>query len=387
MHSLTLQLLTGSILISLTSMAAALALMWPHSQNKPVPSSGSRVQPAIHGAVHVSPRASSPTDSHLSPAQPVLTAPKPENVHAASRAENSDWQKNGGTPRVLPPADESTLQLLPFSDEVYVLFNDRKLSHMAQRRALSRLMLLPGAPTEDLLLSEQGIPLLKRPFYYGRILDQRGQPVRYPLQAAQLADQLLARSEVDEAGWRVVRIPLKGVDWTMRAQDWLQPVRALAGEQTPLVLAMMEVESGFRPDAVSHSGAVGLMQIKPDKAGRDVAAMLGQNLDHGQLLAPDTNLKAGVTYLRLLQQRYLAGVRDPRSREYLTIAAYNGGINAVLRQFGKTAEAAIDRINRLTPDQVYRILRHQFPRRETRLYLEKVTQAKNRYRAWMADNV
>ena len=98
-------------------------------------------------------------------------------------------------------------------------------------------------------------------------------------------------------------------------------------------------------------------------------------------------MAAGSAYLALLQRHYLAGVQDPRSREYLMVASYNGGINAVLKQFGRTREQAIARINRLKPQQVYRILRYQFPRRETRLYLEKVVQRKARYQQWWQQHV
>ncbi len=384
MHRLTLQLLIGSVLISLTSMAGALVLLWPDER---APSEPARSAPAVSAMVHLAPeqavrRLPSPPKAQKSS----KTAPETPFPKVKAGAQKRDVQNFRGTPSVMPDADEDTIQLLPFGDEVYVLFNEKKLSRQQRRRALVRLMLLPQAPTAAALLSEQGVPLLKRPFYFGRILDERGQPVRYPLQAARLADRLLSRADRED-GWETVRIPLRGVDWTARAQRWREAVTREAGAQAPLVLALMEVESGFRPDAVSRSGAVGLMQIKPDAAGRDVAAVLRRTLDHRRLLEPTLNLQAGIAYLNLLQRRYLTGVSSPLSREYLTIAAYNGGIGAVLRQFGRTPQAAIERINRLRPEQVYRILRHQFPRRETRLYLEKVTQAKARYSAWMANNV
>ena len=388
MQQLAIQLLVGSILLSLFSITGVVALIGFQTEST---RSDTPVAPIRHSAVHqmvqVAPTSSKSSLSAADAPQRVQDPLQARDVQGLSHGERSALKKRNTLPAQTLQEENEPLRLIPFNDEIYVLLNERKLSKRQQQRVLSRLALLPVPPTPEQLLSERGVPLLQRPFYYGRIVDQQGRPVRYPLQAARLAEQWLAQSEVDDQGWRVVRIALKGVDWTERAQAWVEPVRRLAGGQAPLVLAVMEVESGFRPDAVSRSGAVGLMQIKPDEAGRDVADILQRPLDHQRLLEPMLNLQAGVTYLKLLQQRYLAGVVDPRSREYLAIAAYNGGINAVLRQFGKTADVAIARINRLKPEQVYRILRHQFPRRETRLYLEKVTQAKTRYRAWMENNV
>lgn len=388
MQQLTLQLLVGSILLSLFSITSVVALIGFQTLSIRSETPDAPIHPpAVHQVVQVAPAFPKGSPSAADTPQ-VMPAPQQmSDIQGFPQGERSAWQKNETQPEHKSEENPEPLRLILFGDEIYVLLNERRLSKRQQQRVLSRLALLPVPPTPAQLLAEQGVPLLQRPFYYGRIVDQQGRPVRYPLQAARLAEQWLAQSEVDDQGWRVVRIALSGVDWTERAQDWVEPVRRLAGGQAPLVLAVMEVESGFRPDAVSRSGAVGLMQIKPDEAGQDVAAILKQPLDHQRLLEPMLNLQAGITYLKLLQQRYLAGVVDPRSREYLAIASYNGGVNAVLRQFGKTADAAIARINRLKPEQVYRILRHQFPRRETRLYLEKVTQAKTRYRAWMENNV
>ncbi|MFD2174520.1 lytic transglycosylase domain-containing protein [Rhodobacter lacus] len=80
-----------------------------------------------------------------------------------------------------------------------------------------------------------------------------------------------------------------------------------------LVLAVISTESGGRADAVSHSGAVGLMQLIPATADRFA---VNDSTDPGQ------NIKGGVAYLNWLMKEF---DRDP----LMVIAAYNAGENAV----------------------------------------------------------
>jgi len=93
-----------------------------------------------------------------------------------------------------------------------------------------------------------------------------------------------------------------------------------------LVLAVIEVESSFDPFAVSHVGALGLMQVMPT-TGAPVARRLGIAWRGPQTLFDvDANVRIGVAYLRELMDRY-ASVRA-------ALAAYNWGpgeIDARLR--------------------------------------------------------
>lgn len=86
-----------------------------------------------------------------------------------------------------------------------------------------------------------------------------------------------------------------------------------------LILAMIEVESGFRPDVKSYAGAVGLMQLMPataqlmaHKAGLGV---LGKR----ELRDPFLNLTLGCAYFSELRERY-QGLSP-----YFAFAAYNMG--------------------------------------------------------------
>ncbi|MBI3178817.1 MAG: lytic transglycosylase domain-containing protein [Deltaproteobacteria bacterium] len=86
----------------------------------------------------------------------------------------------------------------------------------------------------------------------------------------------------------------------------------------PLVKAVIAVESSFEPEAVSHAGAVGLMQLIPSTAR---AMHVRDPFD------PRDNIYGGVRYLRVLANQFGGDVR-------LTVAAYNAGPKAVERAKG-----------------------------------------------------
>lgn len=82
-----------------------------------------------------------------------------------------------------------------------------------------------------------------------------------------------------------------------------------------LVLAVMAVESAYRPDVVSHANAQGLMQLIPETAAR---------FGVSDPFDPAQNIRGGARYLRWLLSLFEGDVTR-------TLAAYNAGENAVLR--------------------------------------------------------
>lgn len=85
-----------------------------------------------------------------------------------------------------------------------------------------------------------------------------------------------------------------------------------------LVAAIIKNESGFEHKAVSHVGAVGLMQIMPE-TGRWIAEQMGmENYQDDDLYQTKTNIRMGCWYIGELQYEF-------RRNLTLIMAAYNAG--------------------------------------------------------------
>jgi len=140
----------------------------------------------------------------------------------------------------------------------------------------------------------------------------------------------------------------------------------------------MHSESSFNPRARSHVPAYGLMQIVPKTAGRDTYKFLYKKdkLVSGNYLYNSTNnIKMGSAYLHILYYRYLKKIKNPDSRLYCTIAAYNTGAGNIAYAFTRTynMNKAAPLINAMTPKQVYNKLMKDLRFDEPKHYLKKVS--------------
>jgi len=100
--------------------------------------------------------------------------------------------------------------------------------------------------------------------------------------------------------------------------EYEQIIKACAekyGVSASLIKAVIHAESGYNPNAVSHKGASGLMQLMPGTA---------KSLKVGNSFDPKDNVEGGVKYLRFLLDTFRGDVS-------LALAAYNAGLNKVAR--------------------------------------------------------
>ena len=100
------------------------------------------------------------------------------------------------------------------------------------------------------------------------------------------------------------------------------------GVDLALVKAVVAVESAYEPDAVSHKGAVGLMQVIPDTALRYGVTADAKRSVEQKLLDPTINIRIGTRYLGDLLVRFDGDVA-------LAVAAYNAGEGVVERYGNK----------------------------------------------------
>lgn len=89
-----------------------------------------------------------------------------------------------------------------------------------------------------------------------------------------------------------------------------------------LIAAIIHKESKFNPKAHSPGGMVGLMQLVPS-TGYKFGLTKGKEYD------PETNIKAGVNYIKALDKIW-ARIENKEERQKFIIASYNSGEGHVL---------------------------------------------------------
>ncbi len=251
--------------------------------------------------------------------------------------------------------------------------------------------LLMGSDAKGIDLFASGdTPISSRPFLIGQVVDNYNRQINNYNIASDFANYLIqnklqSRRLSNGRTAQFVTIQMIANHVNVRARRYLPIVRKAARRYNideSLILGIMQTESSFNPYAISYANAMGLMQVVPHTAGRDIFKLKGLSGQPSKsyLFDPEKNIDAGVAYLWILKNEYLAGITNPTSLRYAMISAYNSGAGAVLRVFNSDKEEAIYQINRLQPEQVYRILTTAHPSSQARNYLLKVDKAQRSYR-------
>ena len=118
-------------------------------------------------------------------------------------------------------------------------------------------------------------------------------------------------------GWVSRPVNLTGPRFIRDREQYSALIAEAAGKNrlpVELVHAVITAESSYNPDAVSHAGAVGLMQLMPETAQRYGVA---------DRYNPVQNVNGGTKYLSDLMGMFNKNV-------ILAVAAYNAGENAVI---------------------------------------------------------
>ena len=131
---------------------------------------------------------------------------------------------------------------------------------------------------------------------------------------------------------------------TLAYSSEIRTAVAQFGVEEAVVRAIIHAESAYRPNAISHAGAQGLMQLIPATASRFGVT---------DPFDPAQNIRGGVQYLAWLMKRYSSNLT-------LVAAAYNAG------------EGAVDRNGGVPPYS------------ETQRYVQRVGQLADRYRTALA---
>lgn len=124
------------------------------------------------------------------------------------------------------------------------------------------------------------------------------------------------------AGLPQVQMPRE--EFIRRYTPIIERVSKDHGVDIALVHAVISAESGYNPSAISRAGARGLMQLMPDTAKR---------FGVQDIMDPAQNIRGGVAYLRELLTMFNGNLE-------LTLAAYNAGENAVIRNGNRVPQYA-----------------------------------------------
>lgn len=195
---------------------------------------------------------------------------------------------------------------------------DRRLLALLVTSAMLTTGIQPFAATDEAIESSRiSAAIERKESVSAGAAPARGVAIRVTLEDRALTDDIFVRLSRRHTG-------LSEDERFRLAQSIVSEARA-QDLDPDLVIAVIEVESAGYPLAVSHVGALGLMQLLPSTA-EELAGRLGiEWMGDDTLFDPFVNIKLGTAYLRYLADRYGDDVN-------LALAAYNWGPGRIDRR-------------------------------------------------------
>ena len=147
--------------------------------------------------------------------------------------------------------------------------------------------------------------------------------------------------------------------YPIKYENYVSSASKLYGVDESLVYAMIRTESNFEKTAISHAGAIGLMQILPSTF-EWVKSKSPSETSEEELKSPEINIDCGVHLIALLIDLY----EDLDT----AICAYNAGIGTIDKWL-KDPEISFDGKTLVN-----------IPYPETKNYVKKVRDSEKMYR-------
>lgn len=158
-----------------------------------------------------------------------------------------------------------------------------------------------------------------------------------------LAQKLEGQQYLNYLVYKRVDEGLKG-KWKKHVPALVQAIISesqASGLDPVFVLAVIQTESVFNPEAIGRHGEIGLMQILP-ATGEWIARKNGIPFEGAESLRdPATNIRVGVRYFAMLRNSF-----EKEAHDY--VPAYNMG-PANLRRINKTTKDQVDKNGELVP--------------------------------------